>query len=73
MKQYCRYCADCHAIDDGLYYCNVKEKIFNESKIIRPTNCKDYSYIPLDAITDKEHIIKERQQLVDDGEQLCMY
>ncbi len=56
MKQYCRYCGECHVIDDELYYCNEKEQIMSESQIKRANNCKNYGYTSCgDVITGKQY------------------
>lgn len=75
MKQYCRYCSSCHAIDDELYYCNDKEQIMSESQIKRANNCKDYGYCSCgDVITGKQYqprkLYQKRVMTPPQGEQI---
>ena len=68
MKQYCRYCGNC--IEGDCFYCTEKEKVLSDSSITRPNNCKDYGYCGIDLITGKDHVIKERKEKVNEGEQI---
>lgn len=75
MKQYCRYCGSCHAIDDELYYCNEKEQLMTESEIKRANNCKYYGYTTCgDVITGKQYqprkSYKKHSKQTPQGEQI---
>lgn len=69
MPQYCRYCANAHEIDDGILYCNEKQKTMNRKQACRTNKCNHYLFIeecafdPQKKYTPKESRQKEYDQL----------
>lgn len=66
MTQYCRYCGRACLVDDDLFHCSKKDKIFYGAKAKRPNTCKDFAFIEFDLFNpDKQY--SARQGKVDDG------
>lgn len=48
MTQYCRYCCFANLIGDDIFYCEVKNEVYNETKAKRTNKCKDFDFNPYD-------------------------
>lgn len=77
MKQYCRYCSNCHCGD--VVYCDVKQKTMSEEKAKRVNHCRDFDFCELDVFydgdMDKVYKPREPKQKQCDGQmrlEICL-
>ena len=54
MKQYCRYCCNANIVDDDLFYCDVKKRVYKGSTGKRTNECKSFVYNENDVFGMKE-------------------
>lgn len=77
MKQYCRYCANCHYGD--FVYCEIIRNTMREEKAKRPNKCKHFVFNPLDVFCPfdedgkpriykpQKYTKKERNEIIDNN------
>jgi hypothetical protein len=62
MKQYCRYCANCHYGD--VVWCDAKEKTMSENTAKTVNRCKDFIFNEIDVFGDLDKRYKPREPVM---------